>query len=115
VLCSECSLGLNPNLWRLYLKKRELEAIIKQLKAEADRLAREVQIKELALSIKNLLDVTYKTHSQKLEESVALRKYVEILERLDQLAEKIRALEVSPPPAKPKKYQYQREYQRARY
>jgi Ribbon-helix-helix protein, copG family. len=108
VLCSECSLGLNPNLWRLYMKKRELETIVKQLKAEADRLAREVSIRELALSVKNLLDVTYKIHSQKLEDSVALRKYLEILERLDQIADRLRALEVPPPQTKPKRPQYQR-------
>jgi hypothetical protein len=95
------------------MKKRELEVVIKQLKAEADRLAREVNIRELALSVKNLLDVTYKIHSQKLEDSVALRKYLEILERLDQLAEKLRALEVPPPQTKPKRPQYST--QRARY
>jgi len=110
VLCSDCSLSLNPQLWKLYIKKRELETVIRQLRAEADRLAREVSIKELALSIKNILNLAYKTQASKEDMSKAERLYMEILERLDQVAEKLRSLETTPPtPPKPKpRYTYTR-------
>jgi len=91
VLCSDCALSLNPNLWRLVKKKRELEVVIRQMKAEIDRLSKQIDILELAVAVKNLLDMYLKSRGTS-EES---RKLIEVLEKLEDIVERLRLLESS--------------------
>ena len=117
-LCMDCYLELDPRLGRLYRKKRELEVAIRQLRKEAEQLAQVVNLRELALSAKNLLEATYRIHAQRGDDSEALRKYVEVLEKLEHITEKLRLLEstVTPKTAPPRprrvQVQYHREYHR---
>jgi hypothetical protein len=91
VLCSDCALSLNPSLWRIVKKKRELEVVIKQMKAEIDRLSKQIDILELAVAVKNYFDIILKTRGSS-EES---RRLIEVLEKLEDIAERLRVLESS--------------------
>jgi hypothetical protein len=91
VLCSDCALSLNPSLWRIVKKKRELEVVIKQMKAEIDRLSKQIDVLELAVAVKNYFDIILKTRGSS-EES---RRLIEVLEKLEDIAERLRVLESS--------------------
>jgi hypothetical protein len=90
-MCLDCYLGLDPRLGKLYRKKKELELTIKQLRKEAEELSKHVSILELSLAVKNLLDIVLKARGTS-EES---RRYIEVLEKLEEVTEKLRLLETS--------------------
>jgi hypothetical protein len=88
-LCTDCYLSLDPRLGKLFRKKKELELTIKQLRKEAEELSKQVSILELSIAVKNLLDIVLKARGTS-EES---RRYIEVLEKLEEVTERLRLLE----------------------
>jgi pyruvate-formate lyase len=109
-LCADCYLSLDPRLGKIFRKKKELELTIRQLRKEAEELSKQVSIMELAVAVKNLLDLYLKSKGTSEEG----RRTVEVLEKLEEVTEKLRLLESSVK-VRVKAGRPQYEYHRATY
>lgn len=100
VRCLDCYISADPVLWRKYVKIKEYEAIIKQLRAESDRLVEEirtnqvwldiVKIKREVLNLWNTASFVLRNYDPEL-----LSKYEEILNKMDEILSRLSELEGS--------------------
>lgn len=100
IRCVECHMSSDPLLWKKYVKVKEYETLIKQLRSEADRLVDEirvnqvwldvVKVKKEVLSLWNTASFVLRNFSPDL-----LGKYEEVLNKMDEILSKLSAIETS--------------------
>ncbi|RLE62233.1 MAG: hypothetical protein DRJ47_11000 [Thermoprotei archaeon] len=101
VYCSDCYYSrYDKELAKKFLKKKELEAIIKGLKKEADELAQKVQVLRQEYDVLQLKEEVFKLYrefrssfNEMLMNDQSLQKINEFMERLMDLCDRVSRLE----------------------
>lgn len=99
VYCSDCYFS-SSGLAKLYIKKKELEAVIKGLKKEADRLAEEVselqKIYDILNLKKDLMDF-WRNVREIFSQTSDISKVNEFFDRLAELVDRVSSIEATIP------------------
>lgn len=95
IYCPECFYP-DSALAKLYLKKKELESIIRGLKKEANRLADEInklKMEEDVLKIKSEIITFWRNFRESFSHDPNISRIDEFMDKLDELINKISSLE----------------------
>ena len=97
--CMECA---NPQLGKIYKKKKEMEIVVKQLKQEADKLVEEInqleQVAEVAKVKKEVMDFWHAIRMT-FTNDPNLQKVDMFFDKLNELLDKVSRLEAMVKPA----------------
>jgi predicted CopG family antitoxin len=91
--CMECA---NPQLGKIYKKKKEMEIVVKQLKQEADKLVEEINMLEQAnsvLEVKKELIQFWRDIKTTFINDPNLSKVDAFFDKLNEIADKVSRLE----------------------
>lgn len=99
VKCVDCYAMSDPSLWKRYLRSKELQTVVNQLRAEADRLAEEVKLLEqeveLARVKKELLTLWSEVSRSLRGGDDVLKKFEELSNKLEELLDRVSSAEAT--------------------